>query len=384
MPGTVLVVSQPGDAGVAHVVADHASWLATAGWTVVVACDPASRLADLARDAGASVVPWHATRGPGPSLAGEVRALRRIVARTAPDLVHLHSSKAGLAGRLALRGGCPTVFQPHAWSFLASGSVIGRLAAAWERLAARWTDVTVCVSKAEQAQGRQVGVPGPFLVLENSVDLQRFRPGDRADARATLGPVLGPALGSDVDRPLAVCLGRLCDQKGQDLLLAAWPHVTSQVPGARLALVGDGPDAEHLRASAPSDVLFAGATTDPVPWLQAADVVVVPSRWEGQALALLEALACGAPAVVSDIPANAETLPTGAGAVVRADDPVALAAAVAERLGPEGRRARFGEGRVGRTHVTEHHDPAAAARALVGTYDTTLAPTGSTSRSPGS
>ena len=366
---TVLMVSQPGEAGVAQVVADHVAWVSAAGAAALVACDPASRLADLVEAAGGSVLPWHATRGPGPSLAAEARTLSSIVARTDPDLVHLHSSKAGLAGRLVIRGRRPTIFQPHAWSFEAATGVLGQLTARWERHAARWTDVTVCVSAAEEAHGRRVGVPGPFVVLENTVDLQRFRPGDRGVARARLTAVLGP----DADRPLAVCLGRLCEQKGQDLLLTAWPQVTSSVPGAQLALVGDGPDRERLRASSPEGVLFAGPTTDPVPWLQAADVVVVPSRWEGQALALLEALACGAAVVVSDIPANAETLPHGAGAAVRVDDPAALATAVAARMKPIGRSAAVAEGRAGRAHVTDHHDPATAARTLLGLYDRTLA-----------
>lgn len=74
-------------------------------------------------------------------------------------------------------------------------------------------------------------------------------------------------------------------QKGQDVLLEAWDAVLRRVPEARLVLVGDGPDSARLRAGAPRDVLFAGATDDAVPWYQAADLVVLPSRWEGMALA---------------------------------------------------------------------------------------------------
>ena len=78
---------------------------------------------------------------PGPRVFGEVRRLRRILDSVAPDVVHLHSSKAGLAGRLALRGRLPTIFQPHAWSFEAATGAVGKgavaLGAAGRALGAR-------------------------------------------------------------------------------------------------------------------------------------------------------------------------------------------------------------------------------------------------------
>lgn len=371
MPNTVLMASQPGEAGVAHVVADQVSWVTEAGWAAVVACDPDSVLAELVQQRGGAVAPWRATRSPGPSVISEARAFRRIFGSTGPDLVHLHSSKAGLVGRLVVRGRRPTLFQPHAWSFDAVDGASALPPKLWERLATRWTDTTVCVSRAEQEQGRQLGIPADsVVVLPNVVDLDRFRPAERSAARA----LLAAELGEEIDGPLAVCVGRLCRQKGQDLLLAAWPSVVDAVPGARLALVGDGPDREQLASSAPGSVLFAGDRRDPVPWLQAADVVVVPSRWEGQALVLLEAMACGVPVVASDIAANTETLPITAGATVPAADSAALTAALVERLEPGQPERRSAEGRSGRDHVVAHHDPAAAARALVQVYQRLVRP----------
>ena len=73
------------------------------------------------------------------------------------------------------------------------------------------------------------------------------------------------------------------------------------MPGARLVLVGDGPGRAGA-AGRPhaASVLFAGAAADAVPWYRAADLVVLPSRWEGMALAPLEAMACGRPVVVTE------------------------------------------------------------------------------------
>jgi len=361
-----LLVSQPGDAGVAHVVADYVGWLVSAGWRVTVACRPDSRLAYLVGDRGGGVCAWSAGREPGPKLASECRRLQRIIAETDPELVHLHSSKAGLVGRLTVRGRRPTVFQPHAWSFQAATSTQAVLARRWECYATHWTDLTICVSHAERQQGIRAGVRGPTTVLPNTVDLDRFHPPpDRVHARDQLLSSLGLPPGG----PLALCVGRLSRQKGQDLLLAAWPRVLAAVPDAMLLLVGDGPDRVTLSRSAPSRVLLVGAVEDAWRWLRAADVVAVPSRWEGQALTVLEAMACATPVVASNIAANAEALPPAAGALVDAHDANQLATALRERLTRTGRVDGAREGAAGRHHVITHHRPDQAAAQLAQLYD---------------
>ena len=371
--GEMLAVCQPGDAGVAHVVANQVGWAVAAGWSCVVACDPETRVADLTQRLGGRVAPWTARRSPASGLVGEVATLRQIVAQTDPDLVHLHSSKAGLVGRLAIRGRRPTLFQPHAWSFQATSGVQRPLATAWERRAQRWTDTTVCVSVAERERGRRAGLAGPTVVLPNSVDPQRFCPPLDGYSRR----LVRSSLGVHPDRPLAVCLGRVCPQKGQDRLLTAWGLVSHLLPDTALVLVGDGEDREALLAHAPAQVTSVGWVDDPVPWLQAADVVVVPSRWEGQALVVLEAMACGTAVVASDIPPNAEVLPPGAGQLVDADDPFRLAHALADRLRPTGDPRAPAEGRVGRAYVVRHHHPDRVAEQLLRLY-AGLAPRGRT------
>src|SRR5207244_646249 len=94
---------------------------------------------------GVRCLPWAAGRGPGASSVEEARRLARLVGQQRPDVVHLHASKAGLAGRLAVRGSLPTLFQPHAWSWLAVDGAVRWASIAWERLAARWTGLYVCV-----------------------------------------------------------------------------------------------------------------------------------------------------------------------------------------------------------------------------------------------
>ncbi|MEV5979768.1 glycosyltransferase [Streptomyces sp. NPDC052114] len=353
-------VSQPVDGGVARVVIDLATAQAAAGLDVHVACPPEGFLprALTAPGTGVHVLPWTATRSPGPGLRAETRELKRLVEAAGPALVHAHSAKAGLAARLALRGRVPTVFQPHAWSFEAVGGTTALLARLWERRAARWAARIVCVSEAEWATGLRAGVTGACSVIPNGIDTSRFAPGPPS------GPPLLPEPGAPPRAPLVVCVGRLCRQKGQDVLLRAWRSVSAQVPEARLVLVGDGPDDAALRAEAGATVEFAGATADVAPWYRAADVVVLPSRWEGMALAPLEAMACGRPVVLSDVNGARESLPSAdrAHALVPPEDPAALARALVALL--RDRDLRDALGRRARRHVLEHHDARRTAAAV--------------------
>lgn len=130
------------------------------------------------------------------------------------------------------RGKVPTIFSPHAWSFHHARSATMRAAVrSWERSAARWADVILCVSEAERGIGIRAGVQGRFEVLSNTVNL----PAPSITRERARSLVLG---GIGADTPLAVCIGRLTAQKGQDILLRAWPRVVAQVPTARLVIVG--------------------------------------------------------------------------------------------------------------------------------------------------
>ncbi|WP_411106787.1 glycosyltransferase [Streptomyces sp. cmx-4-9] len=369
-PLTVLHLVQPVDGGVARVVVDLVRAQTAAGLRTVVGCPRGGTLADAARDAGAQVLPWRAGRAPGPALPAEVLGARRLVRRARPDLLHAHSAKAGLAGRLAVRGTLPTVFQPHAWSFDAVGGATAALALRWERFGSRWADRVLCVSEAERRAGATEGITADWSVVRNGVDLEHFRPGvadpDQDKARARAGLPL-PA-GFRGDGPLTVCVGRLCRQKGQDVLLRAWPELVATVPGARLALVGDGPDTERLRRTAPPGVLFAGAARDIRPWLRAADLVVLPSRWEGMALAPLEAMACGRPVLVSDVSGARESLPPGQGrlCLVPPEDPTALAKALGRLLSEPRLLTELGE--QARQHARTDFDVRRTTEAVTGLY----------------
>ena len=207
--------------------------------------------------------------------------------------------------------------------------------------------------------------PWVRTVIPNGVDLEAWPVAadeERAAARQRLD------LGQD---QIAVCVGRLSRQKGQDVLLEACPSVAARVAGARLVLVGGGPEKDHLRRLAGPGVDLTGARDDIGDWYAAADVVVSPSRWEGMSLVVVEAMARARSIVATDVPGAREALGTNAGEIVPVEDVRALAEALVERMLDTGLAAE--EGQAGRRRVEQYHDLRATTGAVAGLYEELLA-----------
>ena len=372
----VLHVSQPVTEGVANWVAALVADQRGRGFEVTVACPAPSRLAENVVGLGAELREWDATRSPGPRVLDEIGRLHRIVNDVKPDLVHLASSKAGLAGRLAVRGGLPTVFQPHGWSFQATTGPLRTATVGWERFGSRWADRILCVSEGEAEEASGIGIRRDRLtVISNGVDLTRWPVADaaaRTSARAHLG--------LDAGAPIVVNVGRLSRQKGQDQLLDAWTSVRAAVPTARLYLIGDGPDREALATAigGASDVVLYGNSSEVPLWLAAADLVVMASRWEGMSLSALEAAAVGRSLVVTDVAGMLDVVGAGddaAGAVVPLEPAgtfgTRFGSAIAGRLSDPERRER--EAANARTRVEEKFAITRAFDATAELYQTCIA-----------
>ena len=159
------------------------------------------------------------------------------------------------------------------------------------------------------------------------------------------------------DAPLAVCISRLVRRKGQDTLVAAWPAVLGQVPGARLLIVGTGPLRRQLerdiaRRGLAESVILAGEVgwRDLPRYHAAADVFAMPCRTrnggldvEGLGIVYLEAQACGVPVVAGRSGGAPEAVLDGeTGVVVDGRDTAAVARAVSGLLADPARRAAMG------------------------------------------
>ena len=171
------------------------------------------------------------------------------------------------------------------------------------RAARRW-DHAVCVSEDVAVFTRDAlqVAPHDLTVIPNAVDTERFQPAQQ--------PTVPPA-GLPPGRRYLTCVGRLDPQKGLDWLLPITPRIIAQCPDHDLLLVGDGPDRETLEALVRSlglqqRVHFLGWRADIPQILQATDVLLLPSRWEGMPNVVMEAMSCGLPVVcraVHGIPA---------------------------------------------------------------------------------
>ena len=208
-PGHVLIVSQVTVSGVAICLRDLVQAAVSSGYDVTVGCPSAGDLAAWAQERGARWERLELRRSPHPSDILAVARIRRLARQSA--VVHLHSSKAGAVGRLALatlrRGRPASVFTPHAWSWLVGGPLapVYRLI---ERIMIPVTTAVVAVSGEERSHGQAVlgRRADRIQVNSNGVDTTRFCP---------TGPVA-----SRPDGPLVVCVGRLCHQRAPDAAVA--------------------------------------------------------------------------------------------------------------------------------------------------------------------
>jgi glycosyltransferase involved in cell wall biosynthesis len=246
------------------------------------------------------------------------------VRRGTYDVVHVHSYHATPALAAALAHGRILVFTPH---YHGTGhTVLSRLAHVPYRAAGRFifsrSDRIICVSRAEAAVVRRhfPGTDRRIVIIPNGVDPVELR-------AAAAFPVTGSIL---------LCVGRLDVYKNVVPIILALRHLS---PDYQLAIVGDGPESDHLSSVARQmgladrvHLLGTVSRLDLCRWFQTASVFVTLSAHEAFGIAVLEAVVAGSPVVASDIPAHRELVGlVGADAITlisRFSDPSAVAKAV--------------------------------------------------------
>jgi len=238
-------------------------------------------------------------------LATDVQALfdlTRHLRHAKPDILHLHSAKAGALGRVASRLArldARVVYTPHGHVFSGYGrSFANRVFTTVEKALAPRTDAIVALTSDEIRTflKHHAGHPSQFCVIPSGVDLSPYiaaGPG-RGKARGELG--VGP------DEPLIGFVGRFEEVKGPDLAVEILHHVLRRHPNARALMIGDGAMKASLvqrvqDLGLKDRILFTGWRED-IPHLMAAmDVFLLSSRNEGQGRVLVEAMAVGLPVV---------------------------------------------------------------------------------------
>jgi glycosyltransferase involved in cell wall biosynthesis len=320
-----------------------------------VICGPDQGAEGSLREAMAKVAPVTVI----PTLRRDIRpghdvaamfTLRRLLRESGAVIVHTHSSKAGILGRLAAERGTKVVHTIHGWGHTPDNpGWMSRAFVGLERSAARRSDALIAVSADVRDEGLRHGIgdAATYRVIPEVVD---FRPtvSSFADARREARRRLG--LGQDEE--VIGWVGRFVPQKDPETLVGALNQVLVERPAARAVLVGDGPlrvevEAEMARRGNARRAIFTGVRDDARALYPAFDVVVHVSRWEGQPLVVQEAIAERIPVVATDAEGVNELVVDGlTGYVVEPGDVNAVAKATAGLLNGSALRAPLADSAV--------------------------------------
>jgi len=304
-----------------------------------------------------------------------MRALRRLIRSWKPDVVHTHSSKAGIVGRAAAwkeRVDC-VVHTIHGLPFHARDRWWrNRLFTAAERWAAQRCHALVSVADAMTAQALAAGIgtPEQFITIRSGMEVEPFLLADGARARSRR------ALGIDEGTIVLGTLARLAEHKGHDDLIDALAPLLLSNAGARVQLLWIGGGwwrerlSERLReAKLEGRVVLTGLVPPSrIPELLAAvDVIVHPSYREGLPRAVVQGLLAGKPAIAYDCDGAREVcVPGETGCLVEPGDLSALRDAVERMIAHPAERAAMGAR--GRERCRDAYDWRTMSRRLLDLY----------------
>lgn len=277
------------------------------------------------------------------------RSLKRLFRDLNPDIVHTHSSKAGILGRAAAHAaGIPTVHTIHGAAFhFGQSKVAYEVYRCAEKRAARWTSHFISVADDMTREYVAAGIAGrdQFTTVYSGFDVEPFLTPSRppTDVRREWRiPDNGLVIGK---------IGRLFPLKGHECVIAAAPEIVRRHPNVYFVLVGDG----ILRADYERRIAAAGLTDrfrftglvspEEIPnLLHAMDILVHTSQWEGLARVLPQALIASKPVVSFDVGGAREVvLPGETGFLVPRNDIAGLVDATCRLVENEALRTALGQ-----------------------------------------
>lgn len=318
--------------------ADH---FRSEGWRVDALANGASSCEPIAEHFDARFdVAWSRNPFAPSNLQGTVRRVRDIVRAGRYDIVHVHTPVAAWVTRYALRRGTRpksgpiVVYTAHGFHFYRGQRALPHtFFRTMERVAAPWTDVLVTINAEDyQAASRFVNPPTKLLLIPGiGVDTERYAPGGVTIAEASR---VREELRISEDDFLLTMIAELVPTKRHRFALEALAEAHAE--NVVLALVGDGPADEQIRADVDrlglrDRVRFAGYRKDIPVVLAASDALLMCSEREGLNRSVLEAMASGRPAIGTDTRGIADAIGSEeSGWIVPKDDSRALAKAIRE------------------------------------------------------
>lgn len=343
--------------GGSRIVLAISSDLAKRGLEVVVNCSDPEEVRAF-HEIGLRTVPIPELRSDAGLVEDAIALwkLWRLCRQERPHIVHTHTSKGGILGRVSARlAGVPIVIHHvHGLAIHNYSTKANILVYAWlERLAAYLCDLIIAVSEWERQKmlSLRITTSERIVTVPNGIDPTQY-------LYVIPQPYLRQEMGLDDGQKVVAFFGRICKQKGPRYFIEAIPLIMRQCHNIAFLVVGEGPlrpELESLSANLgiQQNVNFAGFRRDIPALLSLVDVVVVPSLWEGFGIALAEAMAAGKPVVASQVDAIPELVEGGVtGIMVQPEDVTAFARAILWLLNNGEKAEKMG--RAGRERVTKN------------------------------
>lgn len=219
--------------------------------------------------------------------------VKKIAAKIKPDVIHLHSSKAGAIGRVAFNGKIPMFYTPHGYSFLVENykPMKRRMFKVIESLCAKRNCTTISCSVGEHQESLKLTKHATYVNNGiNMAELQKIM--DKTE---------------EAEHPFTVyTLGRICYQKNPTL----FNEIAEALPDVKFIWIGDGELREQLTSKNIEITGWADRNTA-IRYAVNADVFLLPSRWEGLPISLLESMYMKKVCVVSNVIGNRDVIHTG-------------------------------------------------------------------------
>lgn len=241
-------------------------------------------------------------------LKNDIKAIlkvRKILKQIKPDIVYLHSSKAGAIGRIALAFNFKTkiLYNAHGWYFNAQISDKKRkIFALIEKILAIKTDKIINISKSEyeSALKYKIAPKKKMCIIENGIDFTKFENNDkyREETRKKYH--------IENNEIVIGVVGRLTEQKDPMTMIKAFELVYKENKNTRLMYVGSGELEKNVKQYAKEKnildmIIITGWVNNVEQYIPAFDIAVLPSKWEGFGLVLIEYMACDKPIIATNV-----------------------------------------------------------------------------------
>lgn len=229
--------------------------------------------------------------------------IARYIKKIKPDIIHLHSSKAGALGRLAsIFSGIPVIYNPHGWSF--DMNISRKKKAIYifiEKFLGKFTKEIINISDYEKdcALKHNILSKEKIKVIYNGIEVEKYQ--EKSDKQKIM-----KELGIPIDAIIIGMVGRISEQKSPETFVEIANKLKSKIENCYFILVGDGELRSRVEKkideySLKDKFLITGWTSEVARYVSTFNVALLTSKWEGFGLVLTEYMASGKPIVASNV-----------------------------------------------------------------------------------